>query len=317
MNRTTPTRPAPPLPGTVLGDASVESFETPPRVLALRAADTAAFAAAGFAAGALALRLPAPLGPDVLTALYVVAFVAYLVGAIPEHRRRGCAARAAGVPPREWTRFARSWRRSVSRPWGAVMGVLLVQATLAPTGSTFSVVLLSTAAVAAALVLWLARCIRRRDLRAARAAHPGAAVVPVVLVATASVRLARWASAAGTALPDDLDVRGVLVADDDGLVLRSVGRRARPLLRWGWDEVELHEGRHPDAPDAAVLLLILHVPGPGGRAGAGRRRFDVTLSVRTGYGPATSGVVDAALAHLLSRRPAPAGSGAGPAGGAP
>lgn len=317
----TPVTPPAPIPavtsaGALAGGAPEVTFETPPRVLALRVADTAAFAVLGFTTGALALRLPASLRPDVLSALDVVVVTAFVVGSVREHRRRERAARAVGVPLREWTRHAPLWRPSVSRPWGAFTGLLLVHSTLGPARSTFSVVLVSTIAVITALVLWLARRARGRDLAAARAAHPGAAVVPTVLVAIASVRLARWAVATAAVLPDDLGVRGALVADADGLVLRSAGRRARPLLRWGWDDVELDRGDHPDAPGAAVLVLTLLGPRPGGRA-AGGRRYDVTLSVRTGWGPVTSDVVDGALAHLLSRRPSPAAAPAAPAGDAP
>lgn len=294
---------------------AVPSAQTPSETslgtVALRTADTAVFFALGAALGALALRLPLPLGADVLTVLMVASGVAIAVPAVREQRRRRRAARTAGVPLREWTRFPTVWRPATSRPWGVFTGLFLVQVALRPARGTFGLVASLTGVAVVVLVLVLGRRARRLQLVAAHAAHPGAAVVLTALVELASMRLARWAGRSGVRLPDDLGLDGVLVADADGLVLRGVGRHARPLLRWGWGDVELRRGPHPLAVDAAVLVLTLLGTGQGpGRV----CRYDVTLTIRTGYGPVTAEVVDAALAELLSRRPALAGPA--PTGGA-
>lgn len=170
-----------------------------------------------------------------------------------------------------------------------------------------------------ALVVGLVLATRRRSLAAARHAHPGAVVVLGGLVDLGSMRLMQWSRAAGADLPFTTG-EVALVADADGLAVACVGGAGAVVHRWRWDEVDL-SGQ--ERVDASLLVLTLLGPPPAPRArgvAVTRRRFEVTLALRdptpaTALLPAPSAAVDAAVAALVSRRPAGGGAGAD-AGGA-
>ncbi len=168
-----------------------------------------------------------------------------------------------------------------------------------------ALVVLETAA-ATLLALLVLRAHRRRQVSAARAAHPGATVVLASMVDLGSMRLAQWSAATGASLPF---VTGavVVVADADGLALARADVPGEPVHRWVWREVELFSQTHAVRD---VLVLSLRGPPPAPRARrvpVERRRFDVTLAVRditlTALTAATTAAaVRDAVASLSSRR---------------
>lgn len=147
---------------------------------------------------------------------------------------------------------------------------------------------------------------RRRERSVALGAAPGSAVVAVEPVDLAVVRLKRWARELDQP-PPSLGRRALLVTDAEGLVLRRAGRDPRrsssgvdvsTVLRWPWHEVELQAAPRHEHRGQAVVVLTLALP-----PGAGDRRFEVTLAVRSDDG---SGIeeAEAAVAELDGRRPA-------------
>lgn len=201
-----------------------------------------------------------------------------------------------------------TWRDVTSRPrvdalvllwFGAALGVLVLDG-LSVLGAVGLLVVI-------AMVVGVPDAVRRRRERSvALGAVPGSAVVAVEPVDLAVVRLKRWAQELDQP-PPSLDRRALLVADAEGLVLRRAGRAPRrssseadvsTALRWPWHEVGLGVAPRRDHHGQAVVVLTLAPP-----SGAGGRRFEVTLAVRSDEG-STSEAAEAAVADLRSRRPA-------------
>ncbi len=237
-----------------------------------------------------------------------------LVALVRDARRRRArsAAAGAGAPSRS-TGAPLPYGPWTVRAYGLFLGILLAQPgfLLVPTllfGDSL-VARGTVVVVGAAVVVGVAPLVRgsqRRQLAAARAEHAGEAVVLVALVDLATMRLAQWARAARATLPAEVGRAGLLVADAEGLALHRSGRPARLVHRWAWDDVELSCAPHPEDQGAATLVLTLLGPVPAPRARAtpvGRRRFDVTLSVRDGAAPASPTVVERAISDLTARRP--------------
>ena len=283
-----------------------------------RVAEVLLFAVLGVALGSLVLLVP-PAGRSLpgLAVVFGATMASTAVVAVDQRRLRlQVEAREHGSP----APGAPLQQRPLPRRLLVLLyGVYVAQVGWVMSSTVGVVALVAGWPIAYGLALVLVRRSRRRELAAARAAHPGAAVVLVAPTGLALMRLAQWAKATRTTMPASLGARGVLVADADGVRLLGVAR-TRPLPRWGWDEVELSRGPHPALEGAVAIVLTLLGPVPAERHRAvpvARRRLDVPLSVRGEAWTASPAAVHAALAHLLSRRPVPAGTGASPASGAP
>ena len=298
--------------------AAVGGWRRPVRRPAvLRVADLILSAVLGAALGSLVLLAPASVRSLVVQAVFFAVVLAYAAVVLVEQRRqrdqREAQERGSPAPGTSADR-----RPLVRRVLALLYGAHL--AGLCAVGAWPAAVVLGLGpAVFLVLVLAWTRRSRRRELAAARSAHPGAAVVLLAPTALALARLTQWAKASRTTLPASPGGRGVLVADSGGVRLLGVAR-TRPLPRWGWDDVELRRGPHPAVEGAAAIVLTLLGPVPGERdhdVPAARRRFDVPLSVRAEAWTTSPAAVDAALAELLALRPTPAGTRVVPAGGAP
>lgn len=263
----------------------------------------------------LVLLLPPGVRGPASSGLFSIGLIAGSVAILLEvGRRRARLTAGEGSAPRRVTGAALPYRPWTVRAYGLFMGILLAQPFL------FGDSLVARGAPvvlgAAALVGLdpLVRRSQRRQLAAARAQHRDEAVVLVAMVDLATLRLAQWAKAARATLPAEVGRTGVLVADAQGLAFHRAGRPARLVHRWSWGEVELSCAPHPEGRDAAAIVLTLLGPLPAPRrreTPVGRRRFDVTLSVREGAEPASAAVVEKAIGALIARRStASNGSGA-------
>lgn len=273
------------------------------RAVLTQATDVTAFALMGAVLGSLVLLVPASGRSLVVQAVFFGVIAAYAAVVLVEqrHQRRQREAHERGstdpVPSADRRTLV---RRGLVLLYGAHL------AGLCAVGAWPAAVALGLGPVVAlVLVLALVRRSRRRELAAARASHPGAAVVLVAPTGPGLVRLAQWARASRTTLPASPGGRGVLVADPDGVSLLGLSR-TRPLPRWGWDDVELRRGPHPAVEGGAAIVLTL--PGPasagGGHVVPFERLRDVPLSVRGGaWTVPPPAAVDAALVELLAQRP--------------
>lgn len=288
-----------------------ESVDDPsgPRSGSAQSVETVVLVLLGSALGLLVLLLPVEGQGLASTALMYAALLANSTALLVELRQRRRSRTADGATPDPATGMTLLNRPSVRRTYAVVLGVLITQLTFfadSPLVRTLLLVLFFVVVVSSGP---LVRRSQRRQLAAAHAEHPDQVVVLVALVDLATMRLAQWAKAARATLPAEVGRRGMLLADAEGLAFHRAGRPARLVHRWAWGDVELSSSPHPEDHDAAVLVLTLLGPTPAPRARetpVGRRRFDVTLSVRDGATPVRSGAVDAQIAMLESHRPATA-----------
>lgn len=277
------------------------------RAAVLRVADLILSAVLGAALGTLVLLVPAPGRSLAVQAAFSGVVVAYAAVVLVEQRRQRdqheAQERGSPAPGTSTDR-----RPLVRRVLALLAGAYLVGLCAAGAWPAALALVLGPAVLLVLVLAWTRRS-RHRELAAARAAHPGAAVVLLAPTTLALARLTEWAKTSRTTLPASPGGRGVLVADADGVRLLGV-TRTRPLPRWGWDEVGLRAGPHPAGEGAAAVVLTLLGPAPAEphRAVPGeQRRFDVPLSVRGGvWTPSPPAAVGAALAELLARRPAEA-----------
>ncbi len=283
---------------------SVGSGETSRRARSDGLLETFVLITLGGAAGLSVLLLPSTAQPAVSTSVMYAALLTNLAALLSEWRQRR-RARDGAASPDVSTTLSLLHRPGVRRTDAVVLGVVLAQVGLILDSGVLGVAVVVVGAVATAALGPLVRRSHRRQLAAARAAHPGEAVVLVALVDLATMRLAQWAKAARVSLPADLGRAGVLTADVRGVALHRSGRPDRLVHRWAWDDVELATAPHPEDPEAAALSLTLLGPRPVERRRAvpvGRRRFAVTLAVRDGALPAPHDVVDGAVDHLTASR---------------
>ncbi len=282
-----------------------------------RTVEMAALVLLGGGLALLALMLPPGVQETASSGLFWVGLAVCAVVLLRETRRnraRSAAPRGGGPSGAPATSLQHApW---IARTYGFFLGMVLAQPFL------FGDSLVARGAPvvlgAAALVGLdpLVRGSQRRQLAAARAEHRDQAVALVALVDLATMRLAQWAKAARATLPAEVGRTGVLAADAHGLALHRAGRLARLVHRWSWDEVELSCAPHPEDRDAAALVLTLLGPLPAPRrreTPVGRRRFDVTLSVRDGAEQASPAVVERAITDITAPRPT-ASSGSSVAG---
>lgn len=202
-----------------------------------------------------------------------------------------------------------TWRDVTSRPWvdalvllwfGVGLGVLVLDGPSALGAAGLLAVIAAMVGVPDAVR-------RRRERSSALGAAPGSVVVAVAPVDLAVLRLRQWAQMSGRT-PPALGKRALLVADAEGLVLRSAGRDPRrsgrggagvsTASRWPWREVGVTAASRRDHRGQAVVVLTL-APPPG----SGDRRFEITLAVRSDDG-STIEEAEAAVAALDDRRPA-------------
>lgn len=272
-----------------------------------QAVETAVSILLGGGLALLVLLLPPGVRGPASSGLFSIGLIAGSVAILLEvGRRRARLTAGEGSAPRRVTGAALPYRPWTVRAYGLFMGILLAQPFLFGDSLAARGTLVVVGAAAMVGVAPLVRRSQHRQLAAARAEHPGQAVVLVALVDLATLRLAQWAKAARVTLPAEVGRTGLLVADAEGLALHRAGRPARLVHRWAWDDVGLSSAPHPEGLDAAALVLTLlgRTPAPRAReTPVGRRRFDVTLSVRDGAAPASPAVVEQAIRDLTAPRP--------------
>lgn len=272
-------------------------------------------AAAGTALGTAGRRGPpavqdAALGVEAVLLLLLTGLAVRWVVRRRRARRSSPDGRAPAAAPGSapWSAQQRRWALVAAPFYGMYLGWLAGEI------AWWLPLVLYLGALGTGLVVGaLLRASRRRRWAAARRAHPDAAVALVASDAFVGMRLAQWARAVGATVPSPGAGDAVLVADPGGVALWRTDR-PEAVHRWRWDDVEL--SRTSSGVDVAHLVLTLLGPPPAVRARAvpaARRRFDLTLTVRTtaaGSPRAVEAATAAALDELVGARSAPVGSAA-------